>query len=192
MSAPLEKECCVCGATFTKGPSCSIKRWKSKRRFCSVRCKGIASQGSTPHNKAAIAKWCIICGAKFEVSPYRAVTAQFCSRSCLGRTKVNDKAPNWRGGITPINFRIRNSEEYKKWRMTVFQRDNFTCQMCGARGVRLQADHKKLFSAFPKLRFDSDNGQSLCEPCHLSKTRKDLKRGWRNQFGESPLRMENS
>ena len=74
--------------------------------------------------------------------------------------------PNWQGGITPINQKIKNSEKYKLWRVAVFMRDNFTCVLCGITKVYLQADHIKPFSLFPKLRFSVENGRTLCVPCH--------------------------
>ena len=40
------------------------------------------------------------------------------------------KNPNWRGGVTKKNERIRKSIRYKKWRNAVFKRDNYTCTMC--------------------------------------------------------------
>lgn len=73
---------------------------------------------------------------------------------------------NWQGGITPINRRLRHSKEYREWRKTVFERDNYTCQMCGIRGGELHPDHIKPFAYFPELRFDVANGRTLCAPCH--------------------------
>lgn len=77
-----------------------------------------------------------------------------------------EKNPRWRGGITPINLKIRGSLEYKLWRRAVFERDKYTCVWCGVVGGRLHADHIKAFSQFPELRFAIDNGRTLCVECH--------------------------
>ena len=73
---------------------------------------------------------------------------------------------NWKGGITPENARIRASAEYAKWRKAVFERDHFTCQMCGRYGCKLNAHHIKPFSKYPEYRLDLDNGITLCKECH--------------------------
>ena len=72
----------------------------------------------------------------------------------------------WKGGITPINKKIRSSLEYKLWRESVFKRDNWTCQICKQRGRYLEVDHIKPFALFPELRFLLNNGRTLCKECH--------------------------
>lgn len=74
---------------------------------------------------------------------------------------------NWQGGITPINEKIRKSSDYKVWRKAVFERDNYTCQICDQVGGKLNADHIKRFADYPELRLAIDNGRTLCESCHL-------------------------
>lgn len=78
---------------------------------------------------------------------------------------------NWQGGKTGTSRKIRNCAEYKYWRKAVFERDEYTCQDCGAKsgkgkGVVLNADHIKPFAFFPELRFDVANGKTLCLECH--------------------------
>lgn len=88
---------------------------------------------------------------------------------------------NWQGGITKAHTKIRNSLEYKQWRTAVFERDNFTCVEClDSSGGNLNADHIKQFAYYPELRFDVDNGRTLCVDCH-KKTDTYLNAGrWRS------------
>ena len=78
---------------------------------------------------------------------------------------------DWNGFLTPKNIRFRNNANYKDWVKSVFERDNYTCQCCGARSgkgnpVTLNAHHIKSFSKYPELRLDIDNGITLCSNCH--------------------------
>lgn len=86
----------------------------------------------------------------------------------------------WKGGISAVHLLVRKSINYCKWRKEVFQRDNYTCQHCNARGGRLEAHHIKLFSKILKenniITYEDamnceelcnlDNGQTLCIECH--------------------------
>jgi hypothetical protein len=66
-----------------------------------------------------------------------------------------------------INGKSRNYPEYKEWRTKVFERDNFTCVMCGKVGGQLEAHHIKPYVDHLELRVDLDNGITLCkDPCH--------------------------
>lgn len=66
---------------------------------------------------------------------------------------------------------VRDSFEYKEWRKGIFERDGYTCVICG-RGNRngnrttLNADHILPFALYPDLRFSPSNGRTLCVDCH--------------------------
>lgn len=77
-----------------------------------------------------------------------------------------NKTHLWKGGINPINDTIRKGVDYKIWRESVFKRDNWTCRECGNRGGRLDPHHIKPFAFYPELRFNIDNGLTLCHDCH--------------------------
>lgn len=73
----------------------------------------------------------------------------------------------WKGFVSSPNRLARATLEYKNWREAVYARDDYTCQMCGKRGGRLHPHHIKTFAKYPELRFDVNNGVTLCaEPCH--------------------------
>lgn len=74
---------------------------------------------------------------------------------------------NWKGGISNKNHTLRSSAEYYNWRKSVFVRDNYICQICHSNTNSLNAHHIKPFADFPDLRFDIDNGTTLCKRCHL-------------------------
>jgi len=151
---------------------------------------------------------CTYCNKEYSVVQSRVGRTKYCSSVCSGKGNYNPKtstlrersdkwlnavrtvnssrlkgktgslALNWQGGKTKENDIVRKSQEYKDWRTSVFERDNYTCTWCGDnRGGNLQADHIKPFAHFVELRFDIDNGRTLCKECHkatdtyLEKTR---------------------
>ncbi|MEK6881574.1 MAG: hypothetical protein AABY22_18270 [Nanoarchaeota archaeon] len=94
--------------------------------------------------------------------------------------KSGSENANWKGGITPLNEKIRALDEYKNWRTAVFERDNFTCQKCGKKGKNLEAHHKISFiellrkykikninDAYNcKELWNINNGITYCILCH--------------------------
>lgn len=87
---------------------------------------------------------------------------------------------NWKGGVTILRKQIQDTYLYKKWRKDCFERDNYTCQHCGAKGVYLHVDHIKPYSKIIKEYnittveqakecielWDILNGRTLCVACH--------------------------
>ena len=118
---------------------------------------------------------CKTCKKKIYIQPSR-VKRKYCSRRCLSFftiRKTGQHHRNWKGGITPKNIVIRNSEEYKLWRKSVFERDKYTCMMpgCGKSNVYLNAHHIRTFEKYEELRLVVLNGITLCQACH-NKTKK--------------------
>ncbi len=76
---------------------------------------------------------------------------------------------NWKGGITPVYTKIRNSDEYKEWRSQIFVRDNYTCHKCRTKGSKLNAHHiinlSNIIDDENKL-WNTDNGLTFCKKCH--------------------------
>ena len=73
---------------------------------------------------------------------------------------------NWKGGITPMYIKLRQSPEYKAFRTAVFERDDYVCQDCSQRGGKLSVDHIKPFAFYEELRYVLSNGRTLCWECH--------------------------
>jgi hypothetical protein len=76
-----------------------------------------------------------------------------------------DKNPCWKGGRNE-RMQLMGQVEYINWRKMVFERDNYTCQFCGKRGCKIQADHILAWATHPESRYDINNGRTLCIPCH--------------------------
>jgi hypothetical protein len=96
-----------------------------------------------------------------------------------------EKNINWKGGVTPTNQLIRHSTEYKQWRKSVFERDDYTCQICFKKeevSGKLNADHIKPFANFPELRFDINNGRTLCIDCHKETDTYLVKNRWNKKI----------
>lgn len=93
---------------------------------------------------------------------------------------------SWRGGKCKLSYKLKRSSRYDDWRRDVYIRDNYTCQICGQRGGKLNPHHLKPFSVLideltigikdkegeyerllecDKL-WEVDNGQTLCVSCH--------------------------
>lgn len=85
------------------------------------------------------------------------------------RFKNGKDHPFWKGGISSLYDKIKQTLQYRIWRDLVYKRDYWHCQICNKHCERgdIVAHHKRSFADYPELRFDVDNGITLCRGCHL-------------------------
>lgn len=74
-------------------------------------------------------------------------------------------SPYWNPNLSEDRH-ARFTREYRDWRTACFERDNYTCQCCGKHGGRLNVHHIFDFSKHKNLRYNVDNGITLCVECH--------------------------
>lgn len=95
---------------------------------------------------------------------------------------LGEHNPNWRGGLTAINLRLRTSVQYREWRQAALElrgnccqgcgvADGFLCECCGTR-IKLHVHHVESFARIPDKRFDPSNSEVLCPKCHHSRHRR--------------------
>lgn len=159
----VNKKCLICLKSFMV-PLSGIKRGQGK--YCSNKCFGESI------NKQIILI-CFYCKKSFKDSESRVKRRKhsFCNRKCFSKYYSGVINHAWRGGVTPIIKKYRATYEYKQWRKSVFERDNWTCIKCGQHGGNLEADHVipfivSLINKKYNEIIDTANGQTLCVACH--------------------------
>lgn len=194
MKNPQSKNCLHCNDIYFKRVNTSKKSW-SKQKFCSIKCTDDSKKNKQlsylkgTQFKKGVKPWNF--GKKDlstskrmrENNPMKRTEVKLKSsishkgkkltietrlkQSKIHKQRVQNGLHNFYiDGRTSKNQNLRKSMEYKVWRTLVFQRDGWTCQTCGLLGGRLNAHHIRQWSKFPELRFEVNNGVTLCEECH--------------------------
>lgn len=141
------KSCEYCSNSFRVGLS------RQSARFCSIKCRSMVIMPPTPRQY----------GKKPWNKGLTRSTDERLKKISEGRMGKN----NWQyihGQSKSARLKWRSSE-HKEWRKAVFERDGYSCVLCGS-GGDLNADHIKCFAHNEDLRFDVSNGRTLCVPCH--------------------------
>ena len=146
--------------------------YKVNRKFCSKKCKASFQNKGRKKTKYQIKVARENLKRLWSNGLMRKLVGSPEWRKKVAEANLGNKSHFWKGGLVDKNRRERNSWKTKYWREQVFKRDNYTCVQCGSRNgngkaITLNADHIKSWSKYPKLRFDINNGRTLCLDCHI-------------------------
>lgn len=176
----VEKKCEYCEQTFSSYQC-------DNRKYCSMKCKNLAQSSRMIGNtyRVGIPSWNkgrkateqeknILRKIKRPSGKNHPMYGKKHSEAVRNKIseRIKDKIPkgenhwNWKGGKSRGYKTGYYSQKYINWRKSVFERDLYTCRVCGKNGGYLTAHHIKSFAHFPELRFDINNGLTLCEKCH--------------------------
>lgn len=164
----VEVTCLQCGAKETVRPS-----WAKSKKFCSRACKGKwrtenqSGEDSPNWTGGVREKRCQFCEELFTCAPTRAISVfekqKFCSKKCAdagGFRYTGNTNTKWKDG--PV---VRSGSSQQRFRNLVLTRDGNICRHCGAT-ENLQAHHIQSIKDRPELRWEVDNGLTLCGSCH--------------------------
>ena len=180
---------------FTKGQTPWNKGVKGlTHKPCSEATKAKIAIANT---KPKVLKVCA-CGQPFGVWPSKANRAKYCSKRCMAESRVGKPSWNkgllgYRAGTkrpwmpkgeahwsykkdrdslkkSGDGEKDRRSSACSAWRMEVWRRDRFKCriadQCCAG---RIEAHHILGWTEFPELRYQPNNGITLCHAHHPRK-----------------------
>jgi len=159
--------CSNCGKEFPKKWSHVYGKRKMENNYCSSECysKSKSRQFSGKGNP--------FYGRKHTEKTKRIISKTnkgkempIAVRKKISLALSGENNPHWKNGSAMRCKKDRLRLEYREWRTTVFERDNYTCRKCHIRGVRLHVHHLKNYSEHEGLRFVPINGVTLCESCH--------------------------
>lgn len=194
MRSSLPKKCSICESQF--------KSYDSKQKTCSRKCGSVLRLKNNPHPNKGMPRSADvrakISASHVGIKPSKE-TIEKMRLAKLGKPAHNkgkpmseatklklslqrrgENSPAWKGGLTSLIRQIRRGIKYRTWRKAVYDRDNYTCQVCGEDKQYLNADHIIQFALLLRMHniktveqaessdalWDIGNGRTLCLPCH--------------------------
>lgn len=103
--------------------------------------------------------------------PLSAKKATYCRKHQFSE-KTQEKSHRWIADRTLLKKSERKHEDsaYMDWRLRVYKRDGFVCRMNNVECKgRLEAHHILAWRDFPELRYQLNNGITLCHHHHPRK-----------------------
>ena len=110
------------------------------------------------------------CGGSIDVATQQLLNGRTRSCGCLRveflESQTGNKHHNYNPHLTDEERERLRGQDHVHWREKVFERDDFTCNICKTRGGKLNAHHLDGDNWCKDKRFDVDNGVALCDDCH--------------------------
>ena len=124
--------------------------------------------GEYINNKTKTSYKHIECGEVFQATPDSIKRAKVGCPKCSVALRSKNNHYRYNPNLTEEERNARDmfNGEIKKWRTKIFERDDYTCVVCGIRGSSLNAHHILSWDTHIDERFSFDNGITLCESCH--------------------------
>ena len=109
---------------------------------------------------------CNICGCEWESNADNLLRGHGCPK-CAIENISGENNYNWNPNLTQEDREDkRNYQEYREWRTKCFERDNYTCQITGKRGVELCVHHLYSYDKYRCLRTVMENGITVSKEMH--------------------------
>lgn len=177
-------ECLICGNIYfmipknlRKGqncPECAMKQRVSKKSKVHERFiielndinKNIKVSNKYINAKTIMECSCDICGHKWKSNADNLLRGHGCPKCAIENSK-GENNHNWNPNLTQEDREDkRNYAEYKEWRKKCYERDDYTCQITGKRGVELCVHHLYSYNKYKCLRTVLDNGITVSKEIH--------------------------
>ena len=170
---------------------------RKEQKFCSFRCSVEIRKGKLPKNINQIAGWnkdkkgvsketqlkmrlakLNKIGNRLGIKASKETIIKL-QKSHLGQIPWNKEIkvpqitgknhPRWKGIKYKRCIHTTNTLEYRNWRNSIFQRDNYKCKINNQCKGQLQAHHILNWTDYSELRYEINNGITLCQVHHPRK-----------------------
>ncbi|MEK4581778.1 HNH endonuclease signature motif containing protein [Bacillus sp. FSL R12-0074] len=175
MSKRYKNKCLQCDNDF--------KTHKKTQKYCSRHCESEYTKENGLRKKEKHWNWqggeveyhCDYCGDKISqrIGQFSKFKYHYCSKKCngkhaeqLGRFSGENSASYNYDLSDEDRVKRRKTLESKKWTKEVYEKDNYTCVVCGYRGKGLVAHHLDGYNWCKEKRTDINNGVTLCGNHH--------------------------
>lgn len=159
------KDCLTCKVSFGMWPS------KAETRFyCSKVCSIEGQKGKASWNKGlegygAGRKHTEETKLKMSIAIKKALDDDY-----LRSLRTGENSHRWQGGRIRVNEKKHLCGKYIRWMKAVKNRDKWTCRIADDKcNGRLEAHHILRWKDYPELRYEVNNGISLCAFHHPRK-----------------------